>query len=109
MSKQDIRDNIITWLKLLASRQEQLHFEAKAAGEIAGDELVEVWFSSYMPDDQIIQEIFSMHELESLNKFHKLFGQYSAKLPTKLMDLHTTKEWELIENCAKQTLQKCAW
>jgi len=109
MSVKDIRNNVILWLRLLSSSDEQRKFEREAAGEAAGGELVEVWFGSFYPDDKLNPELYSPGELASLIEFHSVFSKYADRLPTNLSDLHRMSEWKEIQAAAIAALQKCGW
>lgn len=106
---ESIKSNIISWLRIIASYEEQLIFERKAAGEMAGDEIVENWFSSYFPDDPVCKNMFTSKERNILNQFHHEFEQCASSLPTKLAELHQTEEWKNIVLCAQKVLVRCAF
>jgi len=93
MSSQSLRASIIGWIKLLSSKEAQLDFEKSAAGDLAGDELLEVWFSSFHPETFLHRRAFSQDETEALNIFHRKFNSYASELPAKLTDLHQTNGW----------------
>jgi hypothetical protein len=109
MAHHEIRDNVISWVKLLSSEDEQLEFEKEAAGAIAGDELVEVWFSSYFPNDDLNKELYSSTENNALIEFHGMFERFASDLPSTIAELHKTPEWQLVISGAKGVIGKCGW
>ena len=109
MSSKSLRESIIDWVKLLSSKEAQIDFEKSAAGDLAGDELVEVWYGNYHPETFLHKRAFSQEETEALDDFHRKFDSCASELPTRLADLHKTKEWPEIMQSAKEVLSKCGW
>jgi hypothetical protein len=109
MSANDLRRSIIDWIKLISSEVDQIAFERDAAGEMAGDELIEVWLGSYHPETFLHQRAFSATETEAMNVLHEKLYISAPELPTKLSELQKTKEWQELVQIAKDIISECGW
>lgn len=104
------RDNIISFLQLIAREEEQLDYQAKAPNINVAVEMCNQWFDDfYHLDFAYFVEQFSEKEFSSLKEFNDLFEQHVASFPETLEELHVYKNWALIKAKANFTLSSLDW
>ena len=112
MATNDFRENLIDFLRTIASAESQLEYEKEVPIANVSDELICGWFDDlYHPNTSLFESAFNSQERRELDRFNYFFDKYVNSIPEnqKLIDLQNSDEWKEIQSLASQTINKCGW
>jgi len=110
MAAIDLRNNVVSLMRLLASKDEQLAYEREVPIANVPAELVCMWFDDiYHPDSDLFIEAFSLPERERLARFDTYYDARHKQLPNTLTEMHQNQAWLEVMDEAQRVLQDLGW
>jgi hypothetical protein len=106
MSATDLRDTIAGLLRMIASKDEQLEYAARAGTSVPA-ELDCGWFDDlYHPDDPLFREAFDETERSHLAAFHAVYAARDERLPMSLYERLMDPAWAEVMAAAQRVLDE---
>ncbi|WP_374471198.1 hypothetical protein [Phenylobacterium sp.] len=108
--RQRIRNNIIDYLEMAASADEQRQFESAVPVACVPDEMINLWEDSVTATDWdwYSQPVFTPEENSAIRAFHKVWEQVADEtpdpMPRSIEDLIGTEPWDRLAQAAQKAL-----
>jgi len=112
MAITNLRENLIDFLRTIASADKQLEYKKRVPIPNVSAELTRGWFDDlYHPNTSLFESAFNSQERRELDRFNFFFEKYVNSIPDNqnLIDLQTSDEWKKIQSLASETINKCGW
>ena len=103
----NLRQRIVEFLELSASKEDQLEYQATAPHIGVANEIFNQWDDWYYPDDEGFCSAFSAEELAHLQEFNSVFEDVCAMTPQTLPRIEefvATDAWMRYNEAAKRAL-----
>ena len=105
-----IRNQIISYLKLAASQEEQIAYQAAAPHIHVPNEVINQWEDWVQPDwrDHMIAPVFTQDEIRAIADFYSAWDSVASVTPDPLPRLDVlcgTEEWDKLAQAALSSLE----
>ncbi|HSD16605.1 MAG TPA: hypothetical protein VLC71_05000 [Thermomonas sp.] len=105
-----IRNQIISYLELAASKEEQIEYQAAASHIHVPNEVINQWEDWVKPDwrDHMIAPVFTQDEIQAIADFYSAWESVASRTPDPLPRLDVlfgTKEWQKLAQAALSSLE----